>query len=114
MQFLADILKRLEKDGKITKNDLYNFKESEVIDVIKSSKYGDIFQSWRDAKEIKVSSEPPNSVYSVSCDSKIRYINPLLNGVRIADINSEANEAISNNLSYEPADYCYLDFDFPD
>lgn len=114
MQFLADILKRLEKDGKITRNDLYNLKESEVIDIIKKSKYSDIFQSWRDAREINVSSKPPKSVYSVRCDSKIRYINPLLNGIRIADINSVASEAISNNLSYKPGDYCYLDFNFPD
>lgn len=114
MQFIADILKRLSADGEITKADLYDLKESEVIDLIRSSKYAAVFDIWRNAKEVKTSLEAPDSVYSVNCDAKIRYINPLLNGERIADVNESASEAIAKNLSYEPGKYVFLDFDFPD
>jgi len=113
MQFVTDILKRLSKDGKITRSDLYSLKESEIITLIENSKYSDIFQIWRKAKEIKVSDTPPDATYSVHCDAKVRYINPLFDGRRIADVNPSASEAIAKNLSYKMGDYCYLDFDFP-
>ena len=43
MQLIADILKKLSDENKISKKDLYELKESEVIDIIESSKYNDIF-----------------------------------------------------------------------
>ena len=39
MQFIADILKKLNEENKISKADLYKLKESEVIDIIEKSKY---------------------------------------------------------------------------
>ena len=39
MQLLADIIKKLNEDGLITKKDLYNKKESEIIEIIENSKY---------------------------------------------------------------------------
>ena len=47
MQFVADILKRLSDDGKISKRDLYELKESDVINIIESSKYKEIFNYWK-------------------------------------------------------------------
>ena len=38
MQFLADIMKKLSEDGKITREDLYNLKESDVIEIIENPK----------------------------------------------------------------------------
>ena len=38
MQLLADIIKKLNEDGLITKEDLYNKKESEVIEIIEAKK----------------------------------------------------------------------------
>lgn len=43
MKFIADILKRLKDEGKITTEDLYNLKEAEIIKIIEQSKYKDIF-----------------------------------------------------------------------
>ena len=43
MQAIADILKKISEDGLITKKDLYELKESEVIYLIRNSKYEDIF-----------------------------------------------------------------------
>lgn len=47
MQLLADIIKKLNEDRLITKEDLYNMKESEVIEIIENSKYKDIFNIWK-------------------------------------------------------------------
>ena len=115
MQFIADVLKHLSADGKITKQDLYNLKESEVINLIEQSKYQGIFDAWRQAKSIETSLDtPPENFYSVHCDTKIRYINPLFDGQRIADVNQFASEAIAKNLSYKQDNYCYLNFNFPE
>ena len=55
MQLIADIIKKLNEDGLITKDDLYNKKESEVIEIIENSKYKDVFNIWKNAKNVKVS-----------------------------------------------------------
>ena len=55
MQLLADIIKKLNEDRLITKEDLYNMKESEVIEIIENSKYKDVFNIWKNAKNVKVS-----------------------------------------------------------
>ena len=79
MQLLADIIKKLNEDRLITKEDLYNMKESEVIEIIENSKYKEIFNIWKNAKNVKVSKEKPKNVYFVHHGAKIRYIDPLVN-----------------------------------
>lgn len=112
MQLIADILKRLSDENKISKKDLYTLKESEVIDIIKTSKYNDIFNTWKNAKKVKISKEEPQNVYYVHHGAKIRYIDPLVNGKRISKCCKIANKMIENNLSYDMNNYVYLDFDF--
>lgn len=112
MQLLADIIKKLNEDRLITKEDLYNMKESEVIEIIENSKYKDIFNIWKNAKNIKVSKEKPENVYFVHHGAKIRYIDPLVNKKRISSISEEAKEEIDKNLSYDMNNYVYLDFNF--
>ena len=112
MQLIADILKRLNYENKISKKDLYELKESEVIDIIESSKYGDIFNIWKNAKKVKTSKEKPQNVYYVHHGAKIRYIDPLSNGKRISKCCKLAKEMIENNLSYNMDNYVYLDFNF--
>ena len=51
MQLIADILKKLSEDNLITKSDLYNLKEQDVIDIIKKSSYNDIFNKWKRQKK---------------------------------------------------------------
>ena len=84
MQLIADILKRLSDENKISRKDLYELKESEVINIIESSKYNDIFNIWKNAKKVKISKEKPKSIYYVHHGAKIRYIDPLFNGKRIS------------------------------
>ena len=112
MQFVADILKRLSDEKKITKEDLYRLKESEVIDIIENSQYKDIFNIWRNAKKVKVSKEEPKDVYFVHHGAKIRYIDPLWNGERISKQCKIAQKMINNNLAYKMDNYIYLDFTF--
>ena len=112
MQLIADIIKKLNEDRLITKEDLYNMKESEVIEIIENSKYKDIFNIWKNAKNIKVSKEKPENVYFVHHGAKIRYIDPLVNKKRISSISKEAKKEIDKNLSYDMNNYVYLDFNF--
>ena len=112
MQLLADIIKKLNEDRLITKEDLYNMKESEVIEIIENSKYKDIFNIWKNAKNVKVSKEKPKNVYFVHHGAKIRYIDPLVNKKRISSISEEAKKEIDKNLSYDMNNYVYLDFNF--
>lgn len=112
MQLIADIIKKLNEDGLITKEDLYNKKESEIIEIIENSKYKDIFNIWKNAKNVKVSKEKPENVYFVHHGAKIRYIDPLVNKKRISSISEEAKKEIDKNLSYDMNNYVYLDFNF--
>lgn len=112
MQFIADILKKLNNEGKIKREDLYVLKETEIIDIIENSKYKEVFTKWKTAKQILTSETPPKNVYFVHHGAKIRYIDPLINGERISKINKKAQELINNNLSYNMNKYIYLDFNF--
>lgn len=112
MQLIADILKRLNNENKISIRDLYELKESDVINIIENSKYNNIFNIWRNATKIKVSKEEPKDVYFVHHGAKIRYIDPLFNGKRISKCCKIAKNMIDKNLSYDMNNYVYLDFNF--
>ena len=114
MQLLADILKRLSNENKISKKDLYELKESDVISIIENSKYNNIFNIWKNAKKVKISKEEPKDVYYVHHGAKVRYIDPLFNGKRISKCCKIANKLIENNLAYDMSNYVYLDFNFND
>lgn len=114
MQLIADILKRLNRENKISKKDLYELKESDVINIIESSQYSNIFNIWKDAKKVKVSKVEPKNVYYVHHGTKIRYIDPLCNGERMSKCCKIAKKMIDNNLSYNMENYVYLDLNFSD
>ena len=109
MQLIADILKKLNEDKLIARADLYNLKEQEVIDIIKKSSYNDIFNKWKKAEKVLISETKPNGVYSVNLTSKIRYIDPLVNGWRISTIDKNASKLINDNLNYKTDKYVYLE-----
>ena len=114
MQLIADILKRLSDENKITKEDLYKLKESDVISIIENSKYSKIFNIWKYAKKVKTSKEKPENVYYVHHGAKVRYIDPLFNGERMSKCCKIAKKYIDNNLAYDMNNYVYLDFNFED
>lgn len=110
MQFIADILKKLNNDNLLKKEDLYNLKEKDIINIILNSKYKDVFNIWKKSKNILTSNTKPNNVYYVHTKVKIRYIDPLINMKRISKINKEAKIAIKENFSYNMDKYLYLNF----
>ena len=112
MQFLADIIKKLNAEGLIKKEDLYHMGDIDVIKLIESSKYRDVFDIWRNASFVKVSKEEPNDVYYVHLKTKIRYIDPLVDKIRISKLDKRSKELIDNNLNYNMEDYVYLDLNF--
>ena len=112
MQLIADILKRLSDENKITKEDLYKLKESDVISIIENSKYSKIFDIWKHTKKVKTSKEKPEKVYYVHHGAKVRYIDPLFNGERMSKCCKIAKKYIDNNLAYDMNNYVYLDFNF--
>lgn len=114
MQFLADIMKIMSSQNLITKKDLYELSEKEVIERIENCDYADIskkFDIWKNAKEIKESDKEVKDKYCVSIDAKIRYINPLVNGIRISEISEVAKKEIQKALEFKTRKYAYLDFD---
>ena len=50
MQFLADVLRCLEKENKISKNDLYTKKEKDIVKIMEESEYKNIFNIWINAE----------------------------------------------------------------
>lgn len=112
MQFIADILKELNKENLIKKEDLYSLKESDIIKIIENSKLKDVFDKWRKSKKILTSKTKPENVYYIQQGSKVRYIDPLVNSIRISKLNKEANKEIQKNLSYKMDNYVYLNLKF--
>ena len=104
MQFLADIMKIMSSQNLITKKDLYELSEKEVIERIENCDYAEIsqkFDMWKNAHEIKESDDKVKDKYCVSIDAKIRYINPLVNGIRISEISEVAKEEIQKALEFK-------------
>ncbi len=108
MQAIADIIKKLNKEKTITREDLYKYKETEIINIIKNSKYNKAFNALINAKKVNISSIKPENIYYVHHGAKIRYINPLVNGKRVSQISKLAKRMINNNLSHEMNNYIYL------
>ena len=110
MQFIADVLKKLISENKLSIEDLYVLKESQIISIIENSKYKNVFAIWKNAKKVKVSKDMPKNVYFVHHGAKVRYINPLFNGERMSNACKIAKKMIDKNLSYDMNNYVYLDF----
>lgn len=108
LQFLADILKKLNTTGYIGKTDLYKLKESEIVDIIKHSKYTNAFNKWRNAKSVKVSGTQPENTYYIHHPAKVRYVDPLCQGTRMSESCQLAKQMINKNLSYDMNKYVYL------
>ncbi len=119
MQFLADIMKKMSEADLISKKDLYNLSEKQIIEKIENCKQYNIdkcFHFWKDAVKIKESDIPVAGKYCVKIKAKIRYIIPLVKiqnkSIRINRISEVANEDIQKALNFHTKKYAYLDFEF--
>ena len=109
MQLLADIMKKLNEENLVTLEDLYKLKDKDIIEIIRNSKYQNIYEIWEKAKKVKVSASKPKDIYSVHLSAKVRYIDPLVNNERISKICKIAQKQIEKNLSYNMDNYVFLD-----
>ena len=119
MQFIADIVKKMNEQNVITKKDLYTLSEKEVIQKIEDcpiENLSNCFKKWELATEIQESDELVKDKYCVSIKVKQRYIVPLVKVdnqfVRIDKISESAKNDINSFLKYKPKKYAYLDFNF--
>lgn len=132
MQFLADIVKKLNKEKKITKKDLYEKKESEIIELIENSDCKEEFEKWKNATKIIISKSKPaktqKNIYYINQKAKIRYIDPLVQietkqyqeekgkmrilrtkNERASKVSNLAKKLIEENLKYDMDKYIYLE-----
>lgn len=120
MQFLADIIKKMNQKGLINKEDLYKLSEKDVIEKIENCEYDNIskcFKSWKNTTQINESDIPVEDKYCVSINAKRRYINPLVemddnNYVRVNQISDIAKQDIEKCLNFQTKKYAYFDFNF--
>ena len=109
MQLIADILKDMSTLGIVTKEDLYTKREDEMLEVMRLNGYKDVIDTWSNACDVLTSREEPKGVYYVCHGAKVRYINRLINNLRITDKSRVAQEMIDKNLAYDMSKYVYLD-----
>ena len=120
MQFLADIIKKMNQKGLINKEDLYKLSEKDVIKKIENCEYDNIskcFKIWKNTTQINESDILVEDKYCVSINAKRRYINPLVkkdndNYVRINEISYMAKQDIEKFLNFQTKKYAYFDFNF--
>ena len=120
MQFLADIIKKMNQKGLINKEDLYKLSEKDVIKKIENCEYDNIskcFKTWKNTTQINESDILVEDKYCVSINAKRRYINPLVkkdndNYVRINEISYMAKQDIEKFLNFQTKKYAYFDFNF--
>ena len=100
----------------ISKKDLYELSEQEIINKIEKCDYDNIsqcFNIWKNDTEIKESDVPVKNKYCVNVNAKKRYIIPLVKNkneyVRIDKISEKAKKDINEFLNFKTKPYLYLD-----
>ena len=82
------------------------------MNILKESKYKDVFNKLLEINKINISKEKPKDLYNVHHWAKVRYIDPLFNGKRMTEECKIAKKMIEKNLSYDMDYYLFVDKDF--
>ena len=69
------------------------------------------FDIWANSEKINVSNEEPKDVYFVHHGAKIRYIDPICEGIRMSKQSDVCKKKINDNLNYDMNQYIYLNFE---
>ena len=121
MQFIADIVKSLNKKGYIYVDDLYNHSELEIIKLIKTCEDPYIIRAFEKFEiatrdSVYKSDKPNDKIYCTSVKGKKRYVNPLVtynnNVYRISEVSEQADRYIKEYLNKKLHTYIGFDFDF--
>ena len=111
MYFFADIIEKMYNDKYITKKDLYELPEREIIEMIKNcsnKKISDLFNKFMNCNDFTDCEEYKNDSFCVNRKVKRRYINPITNDGRIYDISSKARKEIDNYINMKISKYTYM------
>ena len=119
MQFIADIVREMNKNGLLEIKDLYKYSEKEIVQKIKNCGIPRIqegFDKFQKATRVYGSDKPVPNKYCVSIEAKRRYIIPLVKqkdkARRITEVSKEAKEIIEKYLNHKTEKYSYFDFNF--
>ena len=107
LQILADLVDLAFKKNILQPSDIYTKTEDEIIDILKHSQEKDIqlFYTLLTKQTIVLTSETPiKNAYCKQIDVKRRYVDPLVNNVRLSSIDSNIKKKIDdlfiNDSSY--------------
>ena len=111
MYFFADIIKKMYNEKYITKNDLYQLSEQQIIDLIKNCKNKRIsksFNKFMNCNNFIDCEEYKEDKFCVSRKVKRRYINPLTKNGRIYDISIKSRKKIDDYINMNVSKYTYI------
>lgn len=103
MQFIADILKKIIKENKLSLDDLYKLRESEIVKKLNQ------YESWQifgNLDGVDSSTIVPDNYY-VNIESKKRFAIPLCDGKRITDISESSKELLEEYKIFKDVKYVY-------
>lgn len=112
MYFFADIIEKMYNQKYITKDDLYQLSEKEIINLIKNcenEEISELFKKFMNSNCFIDCEEYKDDKFCVSRKIKRRYINPLTNNGRIYDVSIKARKRIDDYLTMKISKYSYID-----
>ena len=112
MYFFADIIEKMYNQKYITKDDLYQLSEKEIINLIKNcenEEISELFKKFMNSNSFIDCEEYRDDKFCVSRKIKRRYINPLTNNGRIYDVSIKARKRIDDYLTMKISKYSYID-----
>ena len=112
MYFFANIIEKMYKQKYITRQDLYNLSEKEIIDLIKKCENNEIssaFNNFMNCNKFIECEEYRDDRFCVSRKVKRRYINPLVKENRIYDVSNKAKNDIDNYINMKISKYAYME-----
>lgn len=112
MYFVADVIEKMHKQGYITKENLYELSEEEIIDRMKYCEDKEIansFEKFMKTNDFIECEEYKENKFCVDRSVKRRYINPLVENMRVYDISSKAKDLIDGYINMKVSKYAYVD-----
>lgn len=112
MYFFADVIKKMYEEKYITKENLYELSEQEIIRRIKLCENKEIsnsYEKFMNTNNFVECEEYKTDRFCVDRKVKRRYINPLVKDRRVYDISSKAKSLIDGYINMKVSRYAYID-----
>lgn len=117
-ELIANIIRRLNEENVLKKEDLYKLSEFEIIDIAKNSNIIEVqklVQNLSQAKDLFESDKEVEGKYCIKCSAKYRYIDPLIKLdnekiTRLTEISEIARKAKNDLLKTDFSKFLYSNF----